>query len=140
MVSSFYPLYLQYDGSTGRRDDSSKDGRVCLTKKHAIPFPLYTYIPKYPNYPATCRPVDLSTCRPVDPSTCHKPKNNYNLKIRFILSFLRQLTVALAICRPVDLSTHPFPVNRLPADLSTHPHIQTTQLHIDKQTKMTIVN
>ena len=48
-------------------------------KKHAIPFPLYTYIPKYPNYPATCRPVNLST----------KQKNNYNLKIRFILSFLR---------------------------------------------------
>ena len=51
-------------------------------KKHAIPFPLYTYIPTYPNYPATCRPVD--------PSTCPKTKNNYNLKIRFIVSFLRQ--------------------------------------------------
>ena len=39
----------------------------------------------------------------------------------------------LSTRRPVDLSTHPYPVNRLPADLSTNPHIQTTQLHTDKQ-------
>ena len=47
-------------------------------KKHAIPFPLYTYIPKYHNYPATCRPVDPSTCRPVNLST--KPETITILK------------------------------------------------------------